>query len=195
MADSLYLSLWFSDFEVENMFIRLLQVLREFPFSPRMPGITYLSLHPFSWNEATVIEQRFSPGVAPEEATALAATLSHEDHAYVFEMNWDLWTPPSENTEWVLRPNRAKVILRGDEIEEGESKTQGQLEVDFGLATPFLYGEPLLPPEVETRVRANVEALIEFTSRVDKASDASARLLWSESDENLAQKLIERLQK
>jgi len=44
-------------------------------------------------------------------------------------------------------------------------------------------------------VRANVQKLVEFTSAVEKNSGASGRLLWSESEENLAQKLINRLQK
>jgi hypothetical protein len=37
--------------------------------------------------------------------------------------------------------------------------------------------------------------LIDFTTKAEKTSGASARLLWSESEENLAQKLIARLQK
>jgi hypothetical protein len=44
-------------------------------------------------------------------------------------------------------------------------------------------------------VRANVQKLVEFTGAAEKNSGASARLLWSESEENLAQKLIARLQK
>jgi hypothetical protein len=52
-----------------------------------------------------------------------------------------------------------------------------------------------MTPEAETRVRANVQKLVEFTSKVEKNSGANARLLWSESDETFAQKLISRLQK
>jgi hypothetical protein len=44
-------------------------------------------------------------------------------------------------------------------------------------------------------VRANGQKLVEFMNRVEKASGAGARLLWSESEENFAQKLISRLQK
>jgi hypothetical protein len=36
---------------------------------------------------------------------------------------------------------------------------------------------------------------VEFSVNVEKNSGASARLLWSESEESLAQKLIARLQK
>jgi hypothetical protein len=37
--------------------------------------------------------------------------------------------------------------------------------------------------------------LVEFTQRVEKNAGVRGRLLWSESEETLAQKLIARLQK
>jgi hypothetical protein len=52
-----------------------------------------------------------------------------------------------------------------------------------------------LNEEAEQRVRTNVAKLVDFTSKLEKNSGASARLLWSESEENFAQKLIARLQK
>src|SRR5713101_7352017 len=93
MADSLYLNLWFADFGTDQMFAHALAVIHQFPFSPQLPGITNLALHPVSWIEATILEQRFRPGAAPEEAVAAASELLHEDYAYVFEGNWDLWAP------------------------------------------------------------------------------------------------------
>jgi hypothetical protein len=193
MADSLYFSLWFSDFSAEEMLVRALSVMRQFPFSRELPGITYFALHPVSWNEPTIFEQRFRPGASPEEAILIASDLLHEDYAYMFEANWDLWTP--ENDAWTLRPSPVSLIVRGEEFDEGESKTQGEVQLDFGLDTPFLYEELQLTPEVESRVRANVQMLVDFINRVEKSGIASTRLLWSESDENLAQKLVDRLQK
>ena len=194
MADSLFLSLWFADYGVENMFAHALGVMREFPFSQQNPGITYLSLHPVSWNEPTVLEQRFRPGVPPEEAIAVAAELTHEDHAYMFEASWDLWTP-SATSQWVLQASVVRFIVRGEEFEEGEEEAQGEVQADFGLDMPFLHEELQLTAEVESRVRANVQMLIDFSSRAEKSAGASTRLLWSESDETLAQKLIGRLQR
>ena len=63
MADSLYLSLWFSDFELEDMLPHALSVMRQFPFSSTKPGITYLAMHPVSWDEATIFEALFRPGI------------------------------------------------------------------------------------------------------------------------------------
>ena len=194
MADSLYLSLWFSDFGVDNMFAHAAAVMGEFPFSSQQQGITYMSLHPVSWNEATILEQRFRPGVPIAEALAIGAGLAHEDHAYIFEANWDLWNPQGA-APWELKPSVVKFLVRGEEFEDSESRTQGEVQVDFGLDTPFLHEELQLTPEVESRVRANVRSLVDFTNRVEKGSGASTRLLWSESDENLAQKLAGRLQR
>ena len=195
MADSLYFSLWFADFSTESMFARAVAILREFPFSQQRPGITALAVHPVSWTEPTILEQRFNPGAQPEEAASATAGLLQEDYAYVFEANWDLWTPREGLSEWLLQPSDVKFIARGEEFEEGEAKTQGDIEVDFGLDSPFLHEELQLSGELEARVRANVQALVDFISRVEKNAGTSARLLWSESDENLAQKLVSRLQR
>jgi hypothetical protein len=131
----------------------------------------------------------------PEEAIAIGTDLLHEDYAYVFESNWELWTPETPHGEWTLRPSPVRFIVRGTEFEAGESETQGEVEVDFGLDTPFLYEELQLTKELETRVRANVQALVDFINRVEANAGAATRLLWSESGENLAQKLVNRLQR
>ena len=195
MADSLCFSLWFSDFGTENMFMHALAVIREFPFSRRLPGITGLALHPVSWNEATILEERFAPGAQPEEAIAIASGLVHEDYAYVFEANWDVWTPRQAPAEWMLEPSPVRFIVRGEEFEEGEAKTQGDIEIDFGIDAPFLHEELQFSGDLEARVRVNVQALVDFINRLEKSAGTSARLLWSESDENLAQKLVSRLQR
>jgi hypothetical protein len=195
MADPLYLSFWFPQFEVEDMIPRALAVMREFAFSARQPGVTYLSLHPVSWNEPTILEKRFKPGIPPEEAVQIASDLLHEDYAYLFEAWWDLWTPAEARQKWALQPSAVKFLVHGTEFDEGTSEQEGHLQIDFGLDTPFLHEEIALDAETEGRVRANVQKLVEFTIKAEKASEASARLLWSESEENLAQKLITRLQR
>jgi len=53
-------------------------VMQQFPFSAQRPGITYAAVQPVSWNEASVLERRFSPGIAPEEAMVVAADLIHD---------------------------------------------------------------------------------------------------------------------
>ena len=195
MADPLYLSLWFPSFDVEDMLPRALSVMRQFPFSAQQPGISYVALHPVSWNEATVLEQRFKPGISPEQAVLLASDLLHEDYAYVFEAAWDLWIFSEEQREWSLQPSPVRIVVHGEEFDEGIYRQEGHIEVDFGLDSAFLQEGVKLTLEAESQVRANVQKLVEFSTKAEKSSGASGRLLWSESEENLAQKLIARLQK
>lgn len=195
MADSLYLSLWFPDFSEPELLPRTVSVLRQLPFSPAHDGVTYVAVHPVSWSEPTVLERRFRPGVPPEEAAGVVADLLHDDFAYVFEAYWDLWSPPERGEHWVLQPTLVRFIAQGAEFEEGAAADTGHIEVDFGLDTSFLHEELSLTPETEEHIRSNVYKLVEFIAKVEKNAGATGRLLWSESEENLAQKLIARLQK
>ena len=195
MADSLYLSLWFPTFDLSEILPRTVSALQQLPFSPARPGITYVAVHPVSWGEPTILERRFVPGLPPEEAAGAIADFLHEDYAYVFEAYWDLWTPPTGGQKWIQEPSLVRVIAHGLEFEEHAASASGHIQVDFGLDTPFLHEELALSFEAENHIRSNVQRLVEFTANVEKNSGAIGRLLWSESEENLAQKLINRLQK
>jgi hypothetical protein len=195
VADSLFLSLWFSSFELDEMLLQTLAVMRQFSFSAQQSGISYVALHPVSWNEPTIFEQRCRPGITPEEAVLLASDLLHEDYAYLFEAFWDLWILADDRRQWSLQPSRVKFLVHGIEFDNGAYQQDGHVQVDFGIDSPFLQDEVQLTSKAETRVRANVQKLVEFTNKAEKGSGASGRLLWSESEENFAQKLIARLQK
>jgi hypothetical protein len=195
VADSLYLSLWFPNFALDEMLPRVLAVMRQFPFSAQRPGISYVALHPVSWNEPTIFEQRFRPGVRPEEAVLLASDLLHEDYAYLFEAFWDLWILAEDRQEWVLQPSLVKFMVHGIDFEDGTYQSDSHVQVEFGIDSPFLQDNVQLTSEAETHVRANVQKLVEFTNQAEKSSGASGRLLWSDAEENFAQKLIARLQK
>lgn len=195
MPDPLYLSLWFPDFSGPAMLPYVLSVLQQFPFSAVQPGITYVAVQPVSWNEASVLERRFSPGVGPEEAVTIAADLIHDDYAYVFDAYWDLWTPDDTGRQWRLLPSLVKFIVQGEDFDDGAQQETGHIQIDFGLDSPFLQENIELTEEVQNKVRENVGRLVEFTMKAETSTRASARLLWSESEENLAQKLIARLQK
>jgi hypothetical protein len=176
------------------MLPHILAVLQQFPFSAPRPGITYAAVQPVSWSEATILERRFTPGIGPEEAVTLAADLVHDDYAYIFDVHWDLWTPDEAGSEWSLVPVPVKFIAQGEEFDDGIYEQTGHVQVDFGLDTPFLQENLALTEETQVKVRANVSKLVEFTMKAEKNTRATARLLWSESEENLAQKLIARLQ-
>jgi hypothetical protein len=170
-------------------------VLQQFPFSAQRPGIGYFALHPVSWNEATVLERRFPAGIDAGQATLIVAELVHDDYAYVFEAHWDLWTPDASNANWVLEPAPVKFIVQGEEFDEGAYQQTGHIEVDLGLDSYFLQPDTALNDQTRAKIRDNVAKLVEFSVNVEKNSGTSARLLWSESEESLAQKLVARLQK
>lgn len=195
MGDSLYLSLWFPSFDESEILPRTVSVLRQIPFSPALNGVTYTAIQPVSWSEPTILERRFRPGIPPEEAAAVAVEFIHDDYAYIFEAYWDLWTPPEGAEKWVLQPSLVRVVAHGMEFEERAAEEAGHIQIDFGLDTSFLHEEVELTSEAEQNVRSNVHKLVEFTAKVEKNAGATGRLLWSESEENLAQKLIARLQR
>jgi hypothetical protein len=92
-------------------------------------------------------------------------------------------------------PAPVKFIAQGEEFDDGTYEQTGHVQVDFGLDTPFLQENLALTDETQVKVRANVSKLVEFTMKAEKNTRSTARLLWSESEENLAQKLIARLLK
>ncbi len=177
------------------MLPHMFAVLQQFPFSEQRPGVTYASVQPVSWNEASILERRFSPGIAPQEAVVVAADLIHDDYAYVFDAYWDLWTPDEKGHEWSLIPSLVKFIVQGEEFDDGIYQETGHVQIDFGLDSLFVQESVELTEETQVKIRENVAKLVEFTKKAEGNTRATSRRLWSESDESLPQKLIARLQK
>jgi hypothetical protein len=201
MADELFLNLWFPDFDEMQILPRFLSVLKQFPASSALPGVGYVAVRPIDWSEATVFEQRFDFRSDPAEALELLTEYVHDDYAFEVEMAWDLWTPAvvdgEEQTaeDWSLAARPVIFIAHGKTFAEATYQQDGHIQVNFGLDTAFLYEDLAYTPETERRVKANVAMLVEFTQRVEKNCGITGRVLWSESDENLAQKLIAKLQR
>ncbi len=177
------------------MLPHMFALLQQFPFSAQRPGIAYAAVQPVSWNEASVLERRFSPGIAPEEAVVVAADLIHDDYAYVFDAYWDLWTPGQSGHEWLLIPSLVKFIVQGEEFDDGICRESGHIEIDFGLDSLFVQENIELTEETQAKIRDNVSKLVEFTKKAEMNTRATSRRLWSESEDSLPQKLIARLQK
>jgi hypothetical protein len=198
MADRLYLSIWFPSFHEQEIFPRLHSVMKQFPFSSQRPGVGYMAVHSIGWEEAIVFQQTFDHRADPDRVLSLTAEFLHQDNAYEIDVMWDLWTAVQEgdlDTTWQLSPEPVKFYAFGTEFEESTYQQNGHVQVDFGLDTPFLYEDVELSEGVENRIKANVQKLVSFTNAVEKNCGISGRVLWSESEDNLAQKLIERLQK
>jgi hypothetical protein len=198
MADRLYLSIWFPSFAEQEMLPRLLSVLKQFPYSSQRAGVGYIAVRSISWDQPILLQQTFDFRADPERALALAGEFLHADNAYELDVLWDLWVPVKEgdlDETWELRPQTVKFIAFGTQFEDSTFQENGHIQVDFGPDFPFLYEEADFTETLEKRIKANVQKLVSFTSAVEKNCGISGRVLWSESEDNLAQKLIERLQK
>ena len=87
-----------------------------------------------------------------------------------------------------------RFLVHGVQFDEGIYTDDGHIEGDFGLDSSFVYEERSLSPAIERYLRANIAKLVAFSAAVEKNCGVSGRVLWSESEENLAQKLVAKLQ-
>jgi hypothetical protein len=172
-----------------------------------------------NWSEAPVFQRVYgrlgaapgsSPGIEPRLAVEEALELLHDDYAYEFQVGWNLWewedadsaalaaeTTSAEEKNvigrWARGPRLVRVTGYGPLFDEGAYEQDGHIRIDFGSDTPFLEEDADLDQVGARHVEENVRQLVELAGGVEKASGATARLLWSELGESLAQRLAERL--
>jgi hypothetical protein len=202
VADQLYLSLWFPNFRLAALGPAIVGVLRQLASAGSASTVAAAAVYPISWNEAPVYQRIYDEdeGEAsqPESAVAEAMEMLHEDCAYEFEVKWDLWVPETGgglDTIWRQEPRSLRVIGFGPEFDEGSYEQNGHIRIDFGADSPFLQEDVTLGPEAAAHVQQNVQKLIDVTNAIQNNLAVSSRLLWSESGESLAEKLIARLQR
>ncbi len=94
---------------------------------------------------------------------------------------------------WARGPRLVRVTGYGPLFDEGAYEQDGHIRIDFGSDTPFLEEDADLDQVGARHVEENVRQLVELAGGVETASGATARLLWSELGESLAQRLAERL--
>ena len=94
---------------------------------------------------------------------------------------------------WVRAPRLVWVTGFGPLFDEGAYEQEGHIKVDFGSDAPFLEEDADLSQVGAKHVEENVRQLVELTAAMERGSGATARLLWSELGESLAQRLAARL--
>ncbi|HEX4038229.1 MAG TPA: hypothetical protein VHX37_09235 [Acidobacteriaceae bacterium] len=204
MVDQLYLSLWYPNFRLDALPGALEKVMEQFVAVGGSARVSAATAYPISWNETPAWQRVYRAETEDEDASpraAIAAAMenAHDDDAWEFELVWELWVPEAGgetglDTMWRQEPRGVRVVGFGPQFDEGAYETNGHIRVDFGLDTPFLYEDLDLDEDAVQRVKENVARLVEFTHLVQKNGGIATRLLWSESGESLARKLIERLQ-
>jgi hypothetical protein len=204
MADTLYLSLWYPNLLLESLAEKLVQVLGAFAAQGGEPSVYSATVWPVDWTEAAVFQRIYGHGergADPRQAVEDALELLHDDYAYEFQIGWSLWEleigapapEPGAVARWVREPRLVRVTGYGPLFDEGAYEQDGHIRIDFGPDSPFLEEDAELNVVGARHVEENVRQLVELTAAVEKASGATARLLWSELGESLAQRLAARL--
>ncbi len=216
MADQLYLSLWFPNLRFEGLPAAVVSVLRQFARISGLPRVAASAAYPVNFTEPPVyqrvyvLDTRAAEGEDTsdsiiENAVAEATELLHEDTAYEFEMKWQLWGYEAGegglDGVWRRTASTVKVLAFGPEFDDATFEQNGQMRVDFGLDSAWVFDEDEVWEDEEARgeaakhIKENVEMLLAFTLSVEKHCGISSRLLWTESGEPLAEKLVGRLQR
>jgi hypothetical protein len=127
---------------------------------------------------------------------ALRAGLAQDDNSEIDAQDDN----PQKNSQdekflgrWARGPRLVRVTGYGPLFDEGTYEQDGHIRIDFGSDAPFLEEDVDLSEVGARHVEENVRQLVELTAGVEKASGATARLLWSELGESLAQRLAARL--
>lgn len=217
MADQLYLSLWFPNFRFDTLPATTVAVLRQFARISGLPRVAAAAAYPVNFTEPPVYQRvcvldtraadtADTSGSIIENAVAEAMELLHEDTAYEFEMKWQLWAHEAAvaglDPTWKRVPATVKFLAFGPDFDDATFEQNGHIRVDFGLDTPWIFDEDdEMWADEDARasaanyIKENVEMLLAFTLSVEKHCGISSRLLWTESGEPLAEKLVARLQR
>ena len=199
MSDTLYLSMWYPNLRLAALPEKLTAVLGAFAAHGGEPRVYAATAWPVSWAESPVFQRVWGwgeRGTDPKLAVEDTLELLHEDYAYEFQIGWSLWELEAESgldLRWVRAPRLVRVTGFGPLFDEGTYEQDGHIKVDFGTDTPFLEEDLELDSVAARHVEENVRQLVSLTAGVEKASGATARLLWSELGESLAQRLAARL--
>ena len=209
MADTLYLSLWYPNLRLAGLAEKLTAVLGAFAKHGGEARVYSATAWPVNWSESPVFQKVFGHGergLEPRLAVEDALELLHEDYAYEFQIGWSLWEPEvgtassdpedksaASSTRWARELRLVRVTGYGPLFDEGAYEQDGHIRIDFGSDAAFLDEEIELNATAARHVEENVRQLIELTTAAEKDSGATARLLWSELGESLAQRLAARL--
>ena len=220
MADTLYLSFWYPNLRLAGLADKLTAVLGAFAAHGGEARVYSATVWPVGWSESPVFQKIFGRGergLEPRQAVEDALELLHEDYAYEFQIGWSLWEPeiqtatagPSASlstaqddnggrrtgpqTLWAREPRFVSVTGYGPLFDEGAYEQDGHIRINFGSDAAFLDEEIELDSVAARHVEENVRQLVDLTMAAEKDSGATARLLWSELGESLAQRLAARL--
>lgn len=185
MADSVRLSYWLRGFTEHNMLALYERVLRRFPYS-RLAPAGMLRIFALDYSEPPVLEEEFDDAAQVSSIIAIAREHFHNDCSFQLDCCWDLW---HYGEEWSLKPSAVTIAIFGPLF---DSPWGEQVQIDLGL--DFLYlPSPDIPPNPRA-LHSNIKSVLHLADDMQRILPVDKRTLWSESGENLADRLQEALE-
>lgn len=179
MIDRIYLSLWLRGHNQTTVLPTLGRVLERFPVSVHDRAAS-LRVFALEMIEPALIERHFEEAEVDEILVA-ARDFDNPDYAYEVDLRWDLW---EKLDTWKLLPNQIRVIAFGPEF---PSDLGEHLQIDFGPEYLYLPGEEAKPNW--TALRSNLRSVLRLVADCEEALPIAKRALWSDSGEDLADRI------
>ncbi len=179
MRDPLSLSLWLRGYSPIALPIYLKKALSVFPFSRLRPGAV-LRVHAFNFQEAPLIEEMIEGEVDQPALVARAQEFLHEDCAFQVDTRWDIY---QWDDGWELKPSPVLLEVYGPEF---DSPCGEHVRVDFGpqaLYLPEEQSDQLRP------VQSNIRSVLHLAADLEQELAVERRSLWSDEDEDFAERL------
>lgn len=180
MRDPLFLTLWLEGFSPIALPVYFRKMMAVFPISKLEP-LARLRIVPISWGEPALLEEDFEVDEGLESLSGIIQEHLHDDCAYQVETRWDLWQ--WEESEWSLKPSRVVLDLYGNAFETDSGENA---RIDFGPEALFL---PESRSDLLRPVQSNIRSLLHLADDIEQALPVGRRLLWSDNDENLVDRL------
>lgn len=182
MADEVYLSLWLREFNERNMLRYFEKVLGKFPFSRLRPGGT-LRVYAIEFAEPPALEHLIGFEIEPAAVVAAAREFHHADCASQLEASWDLL---QFDGDWRLSPAPVTLTCFGPDFPSDYGEN-----VLLSLGADSLFLPQADAPGNYRAIQSNVRSLLHLSDELRAALPVERLLLWSESGENLAERLEE----
>jgi len=182
MADRLYLSLWLERHSAMNMHRNFAVALRNFPFSTQSPQC-YFRVSAVDPTEPALLEQVYELPTQFKVLTDDMEKWRSSDICFEVEAFWDLWQNLPEG--WRLKPTRVNLFFFGPEY---PSERNESILAELGIESLFL---PLDSDDASILhyYQSNIKSLLRLNAEWSDAVAVKDRRLWSESPQNLMERL------
>jgi hypothetical protein len=161
------------------------KILEVFPFSKLRLG-SVLRVYAVSFQEVPVFEGFIDTEMDASEAASIVQEFVHDDCCIQLETKWDLY---QWDGSWELKPSRACIEVHGPHFERDVLNPLGEAEpiwIDLGPEATFL---PQPQSDQLRPVQSNIRSILHFADDLQGVLAVERRLLWSETEDNFAERL------